>query len=330
MNVILVLLVTLSCIVSVSNVSASKAIATRVVQTDCVVDCLTLHPLKDPPAAGVCQVAAELEVAVGTCPTLGVPVIVIPPTFVLSPAVRPVAVPVTFVITPDAGVPSAGVVRTGDVRVLFVRVSVVARPTSVSLESCKVYVLSAVFVLVKSALNVFATLRSANIPARKVFTPVANVLVLVSVGTVAHSTAITHAETRDIVVSVACHSSTDQTQIAVDVLAVIPATGNPVQFVRVQDDGVPRTGVVRVGLVRVLFVRVSVEFLDTNVSVAPVGNVNTPPDTVMAAILGVVNAGDQLRTIVDQVQVVVFQSAVTVQVVAGNVRTVAVPATAVG
>lgn len=157
-----------------------------------------------------------------------------------------------------------------------------------------------------------------------------SVLVLEIVGTITPSTAITPADTRDIVVSVACHSSIDQTQIAVDVLAVIHDTGSPVQFVRVQDDGVQSTGVVRAGLVRVLLVRVSVEFLDTNVSVAPVGNVNTPPDTVMAAILGVVNAGDQLRTIVDQVPVVVFQSAVTVQVVAGNVRTVAVPATAVG
>jgi hypothetical protein len=40
--------------------------------------------------------------------------------------------PVTLVITPEAGVPSAGVTSVGAVSVLFVRVSVVARPTSVS------------------------------------------------------------------------------------------------------------------------------------------------------------------------------------------------------
>ena len=99
------------------------------------------------------------------------------------------------------------------------------------------------------ALNVFATLRSANIPARKVFTQVANVLVLVRVGIVAHSTAITQADTRVILVSEACHNSIEPTHNAVLVLAVIPATGSPVQFVRVPDVGVPSTGVTSVGLV---------------------------------------------------------------------------------
>lgn len=86
-----------------------------------------------------------------------------------------------------------------------------------------------------------------------------SVLVLLIVGTVTPSTAITPADTRVIVVSLACQSSIDQTPRAVDVLAVIPATGNPVQFVRVPDDGVPRTGVVRVGEERVLFSSVSVD-----------------------------------------------------------------------
>ena len=39
--------------------------------------------------------------------------------------------PVQLVRVPEAGVPSAGPVRVGDVRVLFVKVSVVSRPTSV-------------------------------------------------------------------------------------------------------------------------------------------------------------------------------------------------------
>lgn len=79
--------------------------------------------------------------------------------------------PVQFVRVPEDGVPRTGVVRVGLVRVLFVRVSVVARPTSVSLESCRVYVLLALAVLVKKLVKVFATLRIPNIPARKVFSP---------------------------------------------------------------------------------------------------------------------------------------------------------------
>jgi len=41
---------------------------------------------------------------------------------VTFPAVKPDAVPVAFVITPEAGVPSAGVVRVGAVSILLVRV----------------------------------------------------------------------------------------------------------------------------------------------------------------------------------------------------------------
>ena len=40
------------------------------------------------------------------------------------PAVKFAAVPVTLVITPDAGVPRAGVVKVGEVSVLLVKVSV--------------------------------------------------------------------------------------------------------------------------------------------------------------------------------------------------------------
>lgn len=45
-----------------------------------------------------------------------------------------------------------------------------------------------------------------------------------------------------------------------------------------------------------LFVSVSVEFLETRVSLAPVGRVKIPPDTVIAAILGVVRAGEPALT----------------------------------
>ncbi len=67
-------------------------------------------------------------------------------------------------------------------------------------------------------------------------------------------------------------------------------------LVRTPDAGVPRAGVVRVGLVSVLFVRVSVEFLLTSVSLVPVGSVKVPPDTVIAAMLGVVSAGELENT----------------------------------
>ena len=48
---------------------------------------------------------------------------------VTFPAVKPEAVPVRLVATPEAGVPSAGATR-----VLFVSVSVVSRPTRVSVD----------------------------------------------------------------------------------------------------------------------------------------------------------------------------------------------------
>lgn len=130
---------------------------------------------------GVCHVAAVQLVAVSTCPDVGA-VAALTSTVVVAdfrafviPDVSPVAVPVQFVSVPEEGVPRTGVVRVGLVRVLLVRVSVVALPTSVSLESCRVYVLLAVFVLVKNEVNVLATLRSPNIPARNVFTPAENV-----------------------------------------------------------------------------------------------------------------------------------------------------------
>lgn len=75
------------------------------------------------------------------------------------------------------------------------------------------------------------------------------VSVLLIVGTFTHSTAIRPADTREIVVSVACHSSIVHTPIAVEVEATSPAIGRPVQLVSVPEEGVPRTGVVSVGLV---------------------------------------------------------------------------------
>ena len=54
------------------------------------------------------------------------------PSAVEVDAARPlIGRPVQLVRVPEEGVPSAGVVSVGDVRVLFVKVSVVSRPTSV-------------------------------------------------------------------------------------------------------------------------------------------------------------------------------------------------------
>lgn len=58
-------------------------------------------------------------------------------------------------------------------------------------------------------------------------------------GTFTPSTAITPADTLVIVVSVACQSSIDHTPRASLVLSTTPESGNPVQFVRVPDAGVP-------------------------------------------------------------------------------------------
>ena len=95
------------------------------------------------------------EIAVFNCASVKLPRIAALPVevtcpvrfalVVTLPAVRPAAVPVQLVRTPDDGVPSAGVVSVGEVSVgevsvgevsvLFVSVSVVSRPTIVSDES---------------------------------------------------------------------------------------------------------------------------------------------------------------------------------------------------
>ena len=87
------------------------------------------------------------------------------------------------------------------------------------------------------------------------------------VGTSTPSTVILPAAPLAKVVSEACPSSMVPTPIGEVVEAVIPATGRPVQFVRVPDAGVPNAGAVRVGLVSVLFVKVCVSLVVTSVFV---------------------------------------------------------------
>lgn len=82
---------------------------------------VTLDAAAPVPFDGACQIAWVLSVAVSTLPLTGA-VAALVSTVVVAlfraleiPEVRPVAVPVTLVITPDAGVPSAGVTSVGEV-----------------------------------------------------------------------------------------------------------------------------------------------------------------------------------------------------------------------
>jgi hypothetical protein len=114
--------------------------------------------------------------------------------------------PVQLVNVPEDGVPNTGVVSVGLVRVLFVNVSVVARPTSVSVAAGKV----------KVVVPAVAEARTVVVPevdplnTAPVLPIVGRVRVLLvkvfvddTVGTITPSTDITPAEERAIVVSVA-------------------------------------------------------------------------------------------------------------------------------
>ncbi len=98
-------------------------------------------------------------------------------------------------------------------------------------------------------------LEFCNIPSFPMFTP---------------STASLPALTRLIVVSVACHTSSVPTPRASVVESTTHASGNPVQFVRVQLVGVPSNGVIRVGLVANTRTQVPVSSLTTHASCAEV------------------------------------------------------------
>ena len=85
-----------------------------------------------PHHVGVHQAAALLELAIGTCHAEGVPVTVTHHIAVEFHAVSQEAVPVTFVITPLAGVPRAGVTSVGDVALTRPPVPVEVAPHKVS------------------------------------------------------------------------------------------------------------------------------------------------------------------------------------------------------
>ena len=74
------------------------------------------------------------------------------------------------------------------------------------------------------------------------------VVALPRVVTSTPSTEITPAETRAMVVSVACPRLIEPMPNAVVVSETNPVNGNPVQLVKVPADGVPKFGVVKAGL----------------------------------------------------------------------------------
>ena len=69
---------------------------------------------------------AEIEYGLATVPApvivMFVPFVIMPEIVETAPAVRPDAVPVRLVATPDAGVPRVGFVNVGEVNVLLVNV----------------------------------------------------------------------------------------------------------------------------------------------------------------------------------------------------------------
>jgi hypothetical protein len=103
--------------------------------------------------------------------------------------------------------------------------------------------------------------------------------VLEVVTTLTPSIETTPADTLASVVSEAAPSSTEPTPSAVEVEAVIPATGSPVQLVSVPLEGVPKTGVTRVGEVAKTREPVPVSFVTAEIRLALEGvarNVATP------------------------------------------------------
>jgi len=119
------------------------------------------------------------------------------------------------------------------------------------------------------------------VPTRFVIRLFVSVFVEEIVGTATPSTANTPAEERDKVVSEAFPSSSEPTPSAVLVDDVMPATGRPVQFVRVPEEGTPSAGVVSVGEVSVLLVNVS---LPAKVAKVPVVGRVTLVDAVVVRV----------------------------------------------
>lgn len=127
-------------------------------------------------APAITNVLAKAPVIVSVLPTLlATPV---PPLFAGRVPVTPVerGRPVAFVNTPLVGVPNSGVTSVGEVSVLFVSVSVVARPTRVSVEVGKVSVgvpatAGVTIVAVPDVLPVIATaVLLTDLPAVKLLT----------------------------------------------------------------------------------------------------------------------------------------------------------------
>ena len=97
------------------------------------------------------------------------------------------------------------------------------------------------------SVSITAVESSVVVTTRFVIRLLVSVFVELILGITTPSTANTHAAERDSVVSEACQSSIEPTQMAVDVEATSQAIGSPVQFVSVPLVGVQSTGVVNAG-----------------------------------------------------------------------------------
>jgi len=152
--------------------------------------------------------------------------------------------PVQLVRVPELGVPSTGVVNVGDVKVLLVRVSVVARPTSVSVAAGTVMVPEAV-AAVTTVVVPLVDPANVNPPL-----PMAGV---VNVGEV-NVGLLLNTKVEEPVSSVKADARLAELGVARNVATpepkpLIPVdTGRPVALVNVTLEGVPKAGVTRVGL----------------------------------------------------------------------------------
>lgn len=152
---------------------------------------------------------------------------------VASLAAMIVGSPVQFVSTPEAGVPRAGAVIVGDVSVLLVSVSVVARPTRVSVAAGNVSVPEAAAVAwtVVVPLDEPATrndvVNVGDVPNTAAPVPVSSV------------NAPRRFADDGVARKVATFDPNPETPVEI---------GRPVQDVRVPLDGVPKAGVTRAGL----------------------------------------------------------------------------------
>jgi len=192
---------------------------------------------------------------------------------VTLPAVNPAAVPVTFVMTPDAGVPSAGVTSAG--LVANTKAPVPVSPVTAAARLALDGVARKVATPVPSPLTPVLIGR----PVAFVRTPAEGVPIfgVVSVGLAC----ITNVVPVPVCAAIAVAFPEDvigpvRFALVVTVPAVNPAAV-PVTFVITPDDGVPKAGVTSEGLV-------ALTGAPDPVAVVQTGRADVPPPTRMAVV----------------------------------------------